>query len=309
MTTALSIVARALKDIGAYAPGEIPDPSDANDSFDMLNDLVDMWSNSTMMVPYVTDIAFQLQTNVYKYTIGEGGTIGGGFVGSIAGSTLTVSAMVSGNITLGQFITGVGVSKDTQIMQFLTGAGGAGTYEVNNHQTVVAQQLSTYYQRPLRINSAFVRVATLDYPIAVIDVENYNQIGLKTLNGPWPRALYYQPSTPLGNITFWPVPSAGEVHIFVDTLLNNFTTLSDNFDLPQGYALALRWNLAELLIPMFGVNDGARVSLIQKHAAESRAWVKRTNMQPMAQSSYDDVLISQNRKADAAFIFSGGFLP
>jgi hypothetical protein len=316
MTTALDIITRSLRAIGASAPGETIPAADANDAFDMLNDLLSMSSNQTMMVPYITEIVFQLQTGIYQYTIGQGGTIGDTFTGSIAvGSTngtgiLTVSALASdANIALGQFISGSGVTAGTQVIQFITGAGGIGTYEVNISQTVSSTAMQTYYQRPLRINSAYVRVATLDYPVYPLNVENYNQIGLKTLSGPWPRALYYQPASPVGNITFWPVPASGEMHMFAETILQPLNSLNDLITLPQGYKMYLRWNLAELLMPEYGKNDPAMIQMIQKNAATSRAWVKRTNMAPPAAASYDHALLDFRRGQDPSWILSGGFLP
>lgn len=309
MTTALDIVTRSLKVVGAYAPGDPIDADDANDAFDMLNDLLETNSNSTMMVPYITEIIFPLVTGTYQYTIGNGGTIGSTFTGSISGTTLTISAVSAGEITLGQYVSGSGVTSGTYITQFGTGAGQTGTYVVNASQTVGSEAMSGYYQRPLRINSAFVRVATLDYPVQPLNIEQYELIGLKTLQGPWPRALYYQPSSPLGNITFWPVPGgAAEMHMFAETVLQNFVTLSDTVTLPQGYNMYLRWNLAELLLPEYGKNDPVIVQMIIKNAAESRAWVKRTNMQPAQVTRFDDALLSMNRRNDAAWIFSGGFV-
>jgi hypothetical protein len=309
MTQVIDIVTRSLRAIGASAAGESPDTDDQNDAFDMLNDMLDTWSNSTMMVNYVTEIIHTLSTNVQNYTIGQGGTIGGTFTGSLSLTTLTVSAIASGNIALGQFITGAGVTAGTQVVAFMTGAGGVGTYRVNLSQTAGPVTMATYYQRPLRINSAFVRVASLDYPVFPLNVEQYQLIGLKTLNGPWPKYLYYQPSSPVGNITYWPNPSSGEMHLFAETVLSQFVTLSDVVTLPQGYNMALRWNLAELLIPEYGRTTPEVSQLIIKHAADSRAWIKRTNMQPPPQSQFDGALISMHRRADSAFIFSGGFLP
>ncbi|HEX8106708.1 MAG TPA: hypothetical protein VF516_03220 [Kofleriaceae bacterium] len=309
MTQALDLVTRALRAVGAYAPGDPIDDEDANDAFDMLNDMLDTWSNSTQMVSYITEIIFTLTSNVYQYTIGPGGTIGGTFTGSISGTTLTVSTISAGNIALGQYLTGSGVTAGTKITQFLTGAGGVGTYQVNTSQTVGSETLTTYYQRPLRINSAFVRVATLDYPVRPLNVEQYELIGLKTLSGPWPRYLYYQPSSPVGNITFWPVPGSGEMHMFAETVLSQFVTLSDTVTLPQGYNMAIRWNLAELLMPEYGKNDPVITQMIMKNAADTRAWVKRTNMQPPQAASFDDALLGMHRRNDAAWIFSGGFLP
>ena len=50
MTTPYDIVSRALKDIGALEAGESPSADAAQDAFDMLNDLIDQWSNEEMMV-------------------------------------------------------------------------------------------------------------------------------------------------------------------------------------------------------------------------------------------------------------------
>lgn len=307
MTTALDIVTRSLRAIGAYAPGDPIDAEDANDAFDVLNDLLATWSNATMMVPYITEIIHTLSANVYQYTIGPGGTIGGTFTGSISGTTLTVSSISAGNIALGQTLSGSGVTSCT-VTQFLTGAGQTGTYQVSVSQTATSTTMTTYYQRPLRINSAFVRASSLDYVVAPLNIERYELIGLKTLQGPWPRALYYQPSGPLGNITYWPVPASGEMHLFAETVLQGFTSLSDTVQLPQGYNQALRWNLAEQLLPEYGKNDATLVQLIIKNAAESRAWIKRTNMQPMASASFDDGLIGMHRVNDASWILTGGFL-
>jgi hypothetical protein len=315
MTQALDIVSRSLRAVGAYAAGEPIDPADANDALDMLNDLVDTWSNSTMMIPYVTEIIFQLQTNVYNYTIGKGGTIGSTFTGSIAQGTngvgvLTVTALATGaNIAMGQFITGGTTASGTHITEFLTGAGGQGTYEVNISQVVVSGAMQTYYQRPMKINSAFVRVATLDYPVYPLNIENYEQIGLKTLAGPWPRALYYQPSNPVGNITLWPVPTnAAEMHIFAETVLSQFSSLADTVVLPQGYNMALRWCLAELLLPEYGKNDPVMVQLIKDNAKNAKSWIKRTNMSPPASASFDPALLGFKHGQDPSWILSGGFL-
>ncbi len=308
MTQALDLVTRALRSIGAFAAGEPIDPDDANDAFDTMNDMLATWSNSTMMVPYVTEIIHTLTNNVYQYTIGQGGTIGGAVTGSISLTTLTVTAVTTGNIALGQYITGSGVTAGTRIIKFLTGAGGTGTYQVSVSQTASSTALTTYYERPLRINSAFVRSATLDYIVVPVNVENYELIGFKTLNGPWPRVLYYQPTSPVGNITYWPVPGSGEMHIFAETVLQGFSSLSDTVTLPQGYNMAIRWNLAEMLLPEYGKTDATLVQMIMKNAATSRAWVKRTNMAPPAAASFDPAIATIGQRQDAGWIYSGGFI-
>lgn len=64
------------------------------------------------------------------------------FTGSIAGNTLTVSAMQGGAIVVGGAVLGAGVTASTQITALGTGTGGVGTYVVNNSQTVGSETMS-----------------------------------------------------------------------------------------------------------------------------------------------------------------------
>ena len=322
MTAPYDIISRALKDIGALEAGEAPTADAAQDAFDMLNDLVDQWSNEQMMVFYKSEIIFPVVSGQTQYTIGPGGQIGAKFVGSISGTTLTITSITSGAVAIGQTISGTGVTAGTTIVAFLTGAGGnineAGTYTVSVSQTVASTAISAYYQRPLSINGAFVRVNTnsngtpivnggLDYPVSILNVDDYAMIGLKTLNGPWPKAIYYQPSELLGNIFVWPNPAQGELHLFTDTIFSRYGTMFDTINLPQGYTMALRWNLAERLMPMYGKASATQLALIHKFANESKATVKRTNMKPPMVARYADALLV-GRSKDAGWILSGGFL-
>jgi hypothetical protein len=321
MTQPIDIISRALKDIGALEAGETPAPADAQDAFDMLNDMLDQWSNESMMVFYKTEIIFTLTAGQTQYTIGPGGQIGGTLTGSISGTTLTVTDVSDGAIALGMTLTGSGVAPGTKIVRFGSGAGGNvnsdGTYTVNISQTVGSTTISAYYERPLNINSAFVRVNTnsngqpilnggLDYPITILNLENYELIGLKTLNGPWPRALYYKPSETLGTITVWPNPSQGEMHIFSDTIFQRFTSINDEIVIPQGYYMALRWCLAERLMPMYGKASPTQIQMINSFAGHAKATIKRTNMRPVQTARFEDSLIV-GKRADAGWILSGGF--
>jgi hypothetical protein len=321
MTQPIDIISRALKDIGALEAGETPAPADAQDAFDMLNDMLDQWSNESMMVFYKTEIIFTLTAGQTQYTIGPGGQIGGTLTGSISGTTLTVTDVSDGAIALGMTLTGSGVAPGTKIVRFGSGAGGNvnsdGTYTVNISQTVASTTISAYYERPLNINSAFVRINTnengqpilnggLDYPITILNLENYELIGLKTLNGPWPRALYYQPAETLGTITVWPNPSQGEMHIFSDTLFQRFTSINDEIVIPQGYYMALRWCLAERLMPMYGKASPTQIQMINSFAGHAKATIKRTNMRPVQTARFEDSLIV-GKRADAGWILTGGF--
>lgn len=102
--------------------------------------------------------AFQVQTGLDSTLYGNGwgaGTWGGitgsaSFTGSFSGTTLTVSAVASGTLAVGQLIVGTGVaasppgSNATYITALGTGSGGVGTYTVGVSQTLTSRALTAY---------------------------------------------------------------------------------------------------------------------------------------------------------------------
>jgi len=67
----------------------------------------------------------------------------GSFTGVISGTTLTASS-VTGSLLTGQQVIGSGITSGTYIIGQLTGtAGGAGTYQLNNSQTVTSESMTT----------------------------------------------------------------------------------------------------------------------------------------------------------------------
>ena len=326
MTQPIDIISRALKDIGALEAGETPTPDAAKDAFEMMNDLIDQWSNENMMVYNVTEIICPVIAGQVQYTIGPNPStlnfIGASFTGSISGNVLTVTAIASGAIAQGQTLSGTGITAGTKITQFLTGAGGnvneVGTYMLNNYQSAASTSITAYYQKPLGIDSAFVRVNTtsngqpitgggLDYPMSVLSLQDYEMIGLKTLNGPWPKALYFNPGEDSGNLFIWPSPAQGELHLFANTLFSRYDSMYDPVSLPQGYSMALRWCLAERLMPMYGKASPTQIGMIQQFAGQAKATLKRTNMSPLQVARYPDALLV-NKAKDAGWILTGGFI-
>ena len=326
MAVPYDIVSRALKDIGALEAGETPSPDAAQDAFEMMNDMIDQWSNENMMVFNVTEIICPVIAGQTQYTIGPNPStlnfIGASFTGSISGNILTVTAIASGAIAQGQTLSGTGITAGTKITQFLTGAGGnineTGTYQLNISQTVASTSITAYYQKPLNIDSAFVRVNTtsngqpitgggLDYPMSVLALQDYEMIGLKTLNGPWPKAVYFNPGADSGNLFIWPSPSQGELHLFANTLFTRYESMYEDLQLPQGYSMALRWCLAERLMPMYGKASQTQIAMIQTFAGQAKATLKRTNMSPLQVARYPDALLV-NKAKDAGWILTGGFI-
>jgi hypothetical protein len=298
---------------GAVAQGQYLSGLNIPEGTQIVQALTGAGGNVNEVGTYQLNITQPVQTPVYT--------------GSISGTTLTVTAVASGFVGVGSTISGTGVTGGTTITGLGTGTGGTGTYTVSVSQTVasttitgsvIATTIQAYYQKPLQIDSCYVRVNTsqssgspiltggIDYPVAVLNLENYNSIGLKTLNGPWPKALYFNPGSDSGNIFLWPNPSQGEVHMFAKTLFYGWQNLNEDILLPQGYTNALRWCLAERLLPMYGKSNQAIVGMIATFAAQAKATLKRTNMAPMQVSRYQDALL-MSRAKDAGWILTGGF--
>jgi hypothetical protein len=81
------------------------------------------------------------QSQTVASSLMNSATAGAVVTGSIAGTTLTVTAVTSGTLYVGQTIQGSTVTAQTIITALGTGTGGAGTYTVNNSQTVTSRTL------------------------------------------------------------------------------------------------------------------------------------------------------------------------
>ena len=66
--------------------------------------------------------------------------VGARFTATVAGTTMTVSAVASGTIYLGQTIQGAGVTAGTIVTAYGTGSGGTGTYTISNSLTIAVGQ-------------------------------------------------------------------------------------------------------------------------------------------------------------------------
>ena len=75
----------------------------------------------------------------YPMAAGYGNAV---FTGSISGTTLTVTSIVAGALSIGSTITGTGVPSNTKITANGTGTGGIGTYTVNTTSTVASESMS-----------------------------------------------------------------------------------------------------------------------------------------------------------------------
>ena len=316
-STAQDLIIGALRNINVLAAAETPSASDSADALQVLNDLLESWSIEHLTVYSVVENILQFTPGQYQYTIGN--PVGGTFLGTLVAGSPTISGVtpIPSNLIVGGTLSDLQGSIPTGTTITAIGTNTI-TMSANALSTVAVLETITYtvpgnfaIPRPLRITNSFTRITTsgssgLDYPI---DFEGgrdkYTAIGLKGLAGPWPIVGWYNPTYPYGNVYFYPNPSsAGALHLFTDQIFTDFTTINQAINLPQGYARAIKKNLAIELAPEYGK---AVSPTLQRQADESLKMIKNINGQPAVQAFYDTDIV-RGRRNDAGWILSGGFI-
>lgn len=145
---------------------------------------------------------------------------------------------------------------------------GAETYTVGTGGTA-------NFARPERINYAYWRSNSIDYPITILNVySDYEAIPQKTLAGQ-PEVIFYNPTVTLGTLYVYPQPSTGSIRLVSTIRFPVLSTSADAITLPPEYIMPIRFSLAELLAATFNTPISAG---IPEMARRSRAALKRNNV-------------------------------
>jgi len=94
--------------------------------------------------------------------------------------------------------------------------------------------------RPAQILDASATIGTIDYPVALIEGDDYEAIGNKTLRSDPASVLWFNPAYPQAVVYLWPVPASGySLNIQSLKPLTAFAALSTTVSLPDGYETVL----------------------------------------------------------------------
>lgn len=128
--------------------------------------------------------------------------------------------------------------------------------------------------RPLRVESAFLRYSSTDYPLRILSREEYDRIALKTSQF-MPEALYFEPTVANAVVYLYGVPDAVYT-VYLNSLkqLQSLALLTTTVVLPPGYLRAIKSNLSVELAPSYNRKVPDAVLAI---ARESKAAIKRLN--------------------------------
>lgn len=184
-------------------------------------------------------------------------------------STIDVTSITS-NSTAGisavTITTGynIGIELDDGTIQWTTVNGApSGTTvtltdvlddSVTSGNTVYCYQ--TKLIRPLRISDGWIRqTGGNDVPMNVIAREQYNRFGQKTQTFSTPTQLYYDNQTNTGYVYLYPGFSSVDqlLYIEIQKPIDDFSSGSNDYDLPQEWGAVLKYKLAVALAPEYEV--------------------------------------------------------
>jgi len=113
--------------------------------------------------------------------------------------------------------------------------------------------------RPLRLSEAFIRDGTTDTPLDIISKQEYVELGDKSTQGT-PNSLYFEPTLTKSTVFVYVAPDSNAatnkaIHLWVERQVADLTAATDDFEFPQEWYRALKWNLANELAPEYGLAD------------------------------------------------------
>ncbi len=132
--------------------------------------------------------------------------------------------------------------------------------------------------RPIDITGIYMRDTNgNDLPCEMLDYEQYADILSKPVTATIALGAYYNASSPLSEITFWPVPAQTSYRAVIWSWkpLTSFTSLADSVILPPGYEDYIESNLALRCCMAF---NRAVPQDLSFWARESKAKLKKINV-------------------------------
>lgn len=320
-STPLDLITGAVRKINVLEAGEPMNANDAGDALQVLNDMLESMSLDKLFIysPQMSTVAWT--PGKFQYLIGN--PVAGTFAGfTQVGSNVILSVTPAPTVTFGINSSGATVGGTLTDVAGAIPAGttivsySGGMLTMSAPAVATASTVVTYtspgdfaINRPLRIRPGFTRITAsgntgLDYWFDVCSIDDYNEIGYKGVPGPWPYLLSYQTTFPYGTIWIYPNPQqAGQVFLWTDIILGDFTSLTQPLNLPQGYSEALKLLLARRLAPEYGKEPSME---LKAQCTEAVNRIRALNDVPVKKLRYDSAIMSGNGR-DASFIMHGGF--
>jgi hypothetical protein len=130
------------------------------------------------------------------------------------------------------------------------------------------------------VSAAYVTADGLEVPIAIYSDDEWSAISDRdTATGSLPFGIYINPAYPLAQVDVYPTPTDSTVQIRLYSRiapLKSVSSLNTALSLPEGWAEALKYNLALRLAVEYPPQGGIDPAVVA-FAADSKAAIKRPN--------------------------------
>ena len=127
--------------------------------------------------------------------------------------------------------------------------------------------------RPTEFDNIYYSLNSVDYPVKIVTLEEYDSIPNKSVIGTIPDIVAFRFGYPLITMYIYPQPSSGTLYLETFKPLTEFASLATSASFPVGYERALRLNLAVELMPEYGIDNPTLTGM----ALEAKNALKRTN--------------------------------
>ncbi len=150
--------------------------------------------------------------------------------------------------------------------------------------------------RPSQITGAWVKQnastsSPIDLPMSVLTPSEWGDIRSKTVSSNIPRFVYLNNDWPTATLYLWPVPQVNDTKLVLlfESVLDADLTLDTVETLPPAYRQAIRFNLAALIAPEYGMEASPTVQLqaykSKNTIAQNNQEIDRLDFDPIIQGT------------------------
>lgn len=263
------IIEAALRSLAVLEEGATPGPNALENASFSLNLILKKWQSEGIKIWTIKEYTLPLVPNQTSYTIGPSATYNlnaakplrliQAYLRDLSNDTSSV-----GKISLTSGGSGYTV-QPTNPVSATGGTGSGATFNLTFTGAVVTNVMlantggSSYTVGDVLTmgGGTFTTAATVtvdsllsvytDMPMTVISQQEYNMLSSKQSQGNV-NTVYFKPWRDYGELSVFLTPNTFtaenyEVHLFVQTPIEDITSANQNFDFPSEWFLALKWNL------------------------------------------------------------------
>jgi hypothetical protein len=266
------LIKASLRVLGVIATGESLTPDEINDASQALNIMLKAWQNNDIGLWLNKEAVLYLEYQEDAYSLGP--TADHCTLSSVETEVATAAATGDATITVDS-ATGIsnadkiGIQLDDGTLQWTTvnGApvGNVITLTAVTTDTVAVDNVvyayTTKAQRPLDIIEARLRNhSNIDTPLYLGSRREYMNLSDKTTDGV-PTQLFYDRQLATGVLYTWPRCNDVQqrIRMTLKYPIQDMDALNNDFDFPQEWYRALKFNLAVEVAPEFGIEASQTV--------------------------------------------------